>query len=559
MQQALKSQRAGAVDRFTPSIAPAMRGDGGAPLRLLSIAIAACAFGSLAAFDLDVSPTLTGLESFLYKRQLSPLPAFAVAGWLFFRRRVPQTESIVALSEINGPKGRLRRAGSIGLLLSGIAVFGGSHLVGAVELQSFTLFTIGLGTALIHPRASNLARYGLPAVITLMAVPLPAPLYNELVWFFQQWTAEGAAAFLNASGFAVDKTGIVLFYAGQPSWVIETCTGLRFLELSVLGAIILREHICRMSRRNWIPVAASIPTSIALNTLRVAYTVIREGGTPGPLEHLLHASLVLGTTMGIIAIIALRLSTREESGPVARPRIRAMQIDPRIFCAIALTLFAIRFGVSPYPMPLPQETESPWIDSSFEGWTKSEFDFEEQLYERMFQESLPVATSKRARFVRDDLPAGSTFQTIDVMFASERNDERFVTSLRSGKWDRLGPQWHEISSWDQYVPNLARHVRASLLEFGAERALLYRWSSIESSIAHDSLSSAFRLALISDKRVAKEEIHRVSIRLSGGAPTPRIGQRAGRDIQAGVQALNEFLRAYARAGSTRSRTTHSTD
>jgi len=169
----------------------------------------------------------------------SPVVVLGLCGWLLWRRRR-------RLAPLWGRTGPPAVTAALGLAAAGI--FTWAVRSGAPDLQALALIPALLGAANLLAGPAALRVVAAPAAVLLFAVPLPAPLLNEIVWRLQIWTADYTGLLLHALGFPALVSGDLIFMRENVFAIIETCSGLRSVETLMLLGVLM---VDLFGRRGW--------------------------------------------------------------------------------------------------------------------------------------------------------------------------------------------------------------------------------------------------------------------------------------------------------------------
>ena len=158
-------------------------------------------------------------------------------------------------------------AGSVVLLLVGL--LGAELFISRVgmlgALVGATLFILGW---------RHLKMLAFPLGILLLMIPLPAIIFNQIVFPLQLVASQAGESAISAAGIPVLREGNVIFLANTTLEVAEACSGIRSL-VSLLTLAIVFGYFTdpRPSVRIAIALSA-VPVAIIANALRVAGTGI---------------------------------------------------------------------------------------------------------------------------------------------------------------------------------------------------------------------------------------------------------------------------------------------
>jgi exosortase D (VPLPA-CTERM-specific) len=133
------------------------------------------------------------------------------------------------------------------------------------------------------------AKLWAPMLMLLLAIPLPAFLYNNLSSELQLVSSALGVAMLRLCGVSVYLAGNVIDLGHFQMQVVEACDGLRYLfPLMTLGFIVAYFFEAPVWQRVLV-FLSSIPITIAMNSLRIAMIgVFADYGNTSLAEGLLH-------------------------------------------------------------------------------------------------------------------------------------------------------------------------------------------------------------------------------------------------------------------------------
>ena len=232
---------------------------------------------------------------------------FALAGYLVFERR----RELLRLAREHDAGGPVRFF-LAGIVLNVVGQALGVYCVAQVSLP-ITLY--GLVLYLMGPAAARIVRF--PAVLLVLAFPIPGKLYLELVVPLKLFVSQGAAWLLWKAGYDVVRQGNILIFGSLQIGVTEACAGLSSL-MTILALSVFYGYlrIRRLSLRLMV-VLAGLLLVFTANILRVAalsVVAIRWGQESAFGEtHALWGVLVFAAcVLGLLAVTACvsRLETR---------------------------------------------------------------------------------------------------------------------------------------------------------------------------------------------------------------------------------------------------------
>ncbi len=196
-------------------------------LRFAAIAIGALSYWGVILWK----PTgyLKPLDAWLFlPTDPAPQVIFAVAAALVYRRReflrrAMRSECSPALAGLP--------------LLAGLALFVWGYYVDAMDLVLISFMLVSIGAGLLWFGVRFARELAIPWVVLAFAFPAPGVLTNQAFYALRLWTAAHAAALLRLVGIPVMREGNVISGPGVIAQVIDTCSGLRSIEILTLVAI----------------------------------------------------------------------------------------------------------------------------------------------------------------------------------------------------------------------------------------------------------------------------------------------------------------------------------
>ncbi|MDQ3025356.1 MAG: exosortase B [Pseudomonadota bacterium] len=188
-----------------------------------------------------------------------------VFAWLLWRRREVLLDNRLKAAPL---------AGAI-LLAFGLAMY----LLG--RTQSLTVFEVSshlpviLGCVLLVRGFEGVKRLAFPLAFLLFLVPLPGFVLEALTSPLKQLVSASVAGLLQALGYGVERSGVVLEVGGRELLVADACSGLNSLY-SLFAVGLLYAHLVgrRSIARTALVVAGIVPIAIAANILRVLALVL---------------------------------------------------------------------------------------------------------------------------------------------------------------------------------------------------------------------------------------------------------------------------------------------
>ncbi len=482
------------------------------------------------ALWLGVLTTDYGVESWFFRPSpLPPLLVLAVAGWLVWRRR----ERLRSLGEHSAPL----LAAPLAAL--GAVVFGWAVFTRTADLLLPSISANLLAFAAVSRGGSGCRAVLLPALVLLFGAPIPAPLQDEILWGLQLWTASGAAWLLDAIGQEFFQGGVILRSVEHTFHVIDSCSGLKGIEILMLVALIVRELFADSGRRQWLLVAIAPVLGFALNALRIAYVAASPhpealAGVEGDHTPQGLAVLIAGTGLLYALGSGLARNTRAadaDADAEREPGTSAVRSAPWGLAAIALaglvalTLALPRFEPPDPPSP-PANVDFP---KSKAGWTG-----EEVPSGPLFLGSIPGGLHRRYEF---DGASPRLPQIVDLVIGFELAGIPYSSRLLSSKRMHPGPDWDLVRKNRERLWLLNREADLAVASRGpgSEHAVVYTWRPRHRGLWRES----WRSLLAIEASPFRREDGRAVVRLVAYAPHD--GQLA---LDRAKQRLDRFIAAF---------------
>lgn len=155
----------------------------------------------------------------------------------------------------------------VGLAILVLGVYGAE-----LFLSRLSLVIVLAGLVLLFGGREFLVELGFVFLVLLLAIPIPAIIFNQITLPLQTLAAKSASALLSNFGVPVLRDGNVIVLPMMKLEVAQACSGIRslmsLLTVSILfGYFLERSLLCRV-----LLAAASIPIAIAANCIRIVGT-----------------------------------------------------------------------------------------------------------------------------------------------------------------------------------------------------------------------------------------------------------------------------------------------
>ncbi len=502
-----------------------------ARLRILILALAALAYRGLLFWD-PSSHRLPRLEGWFFEAsETSPQIVFAFAALLLWRRRQRLRDAM------QGDSAPLPAAL---FFVPGLTLFLWACYVAAPDLMVASLPLVGVGAALLLFGPAFARVLALPLAFALFAIPAPGVLTNQIVYPMQLWTTRFTAALLSAIGVTALREGDMLILAHSSFEVIETCSGLRSIEILTMLAVAYLAFFSnpRLSRLHAVLLVAAAPAlAFTLNGLRVTALVLM----PDPESHITHVLqgviLFVGGAVSIHLVDRLLLRAlprRAEPEPRAVALPEASRAESRGARGAALAA-AFGFGamaVASFSLPqAPASEESRraplTLPSELDGWKAAGT----APVDMRFLGTVRFARSQSRRYERDG-EAVSVFVGYDDREVRNR-------SLISPKNALPGTAWEVERRGTAQLDAEGFRMQSVLTRSGPRQVLCYYGYRGTEGIASEVLRSLLALDRSPYRRPSGAELIRISTDVE---PAPNGEQ----DAEARIRGVLALLRSWLR-------------
>jgi exosortase len=310
------------------------------------------------------SGTASVEEWFFEPSDSSPVVILLLCGWLLWRRR----HRLAALWGRTGSWGV-----TAGLWLAAAAMFGWAVRARAPELQAFALVPALLGAGNLLGGIAALRVIAGPAAVLVFAVPIPAPLLNQILWRLQIDTADFTGALLRMIHMPVLVSGDRIFTQGRQFQIIETCSGMRSIETLALLAILMIDLFGRRGRHAVALLLLSPVVAFLINGLRCLGLIFNPFSEIESIHSLQGIAMLLGGVLLLYFADGFMERLWPSSEVPASPRAAGSarsDLGPRAAIAFGFSGFLVAISWLPPFAPTTLAANSPAaaIAPQFDGW-----------------------------------------------------------------------------------------------------------------------------------------------------------------------------------------------
>ncbi|MBW1687026.1 MAG: exosortase-associated EpsI family protein [Deltaproteobacteria bacterium] len=437
-------------------------GDRGALLWLLCCAgLAVAAYRELLWFQPERSLS-DELEQWFFVPSQSITPVVLLMSlWLLYRCRA-RLRSL--------PPARGSALTGAALLVAGGAIHLWATYTGASDLLVPSLMLNGLAAAWLWKGGAALRVVLLPVAFLAFAMPLPAPLLNEVIFRLQIWTTELAGASLYAFGIPHLVAGEQIQRTENTFSVIESCAGLRSMETLTIVAILMIDLFRRRGLHAWLVVLAAPPVAFLMNGLRAVLLILNPHSQIAAIHNLqgvailLSGLVVLSLWDGGLERLA-RLRGAEPPRPACPPEGMGERKERGRWPWAVAAALALAAGAS-FWLPRWEAAPAEALDASRRIPGRLGLSTELKI-DRLFLGSAGFRESFARRFA-----AGGDPVMLFVGIGSRSDRHRSALSPKTGF---PGSGWIVEHEGRTILDPDGREVRARLLRSGSRRYLVYHW------------------------------------------------------------------------------------
>jgi exosortase len=211
------------------------------------------------------------------------------------------------------------------LLIAAILIGVFSRTISQIDVElSFNMLAIVIWWigSFVLCFGSRVARLFLfPLCFLFWLVPIPGPLLEKIVAFWQHGSAISASLLFSALGIPNTQDGVMLSIPGLNLEVAQECSSLRSSLMLIVTSMVLAQLFLQSFWRKAVVVLAAIPLSIAKNGLRI-FTISMLGTRvdPGFLHGNLHRHggiVFFLLALGAVVLLLWLLNRSENSVPTS--------------------------------------------------------------------------------------------------------------------------------------------------------------------------------------------------------------------------------------------------
>lgn len=487
----------------------------GAQVGLL-ILLGSVAYRSLAFWSPNPAEIPETTWFFFGWSRTSPQILLAIGAALLIQRR---RYAGVALHDEGSP------GHALAPLLLSFALFAWGVHAGASDVIVLSLISALLGGALLLFGTRFARRITLPVLFLAFAIPPPAVAINQIVFPLQLWTASHVTWLLGAGGVAATLEGDVIQLADGVFEVIESCSGLRSIQVLTILAVAWIS-VLAIPRWHAVTIVAAAPLiAYVVNLARVSSLILEPQSAFSTAHSLQGVVMFLAgiVALGVLDAILRRFWGSWTPPPPAGPGPGSA--DRRRRAVVLSAFLAVLVGASflvPTWTPPPPEASPVQLPDRLGRWTASG---DRELDVLFFG----GANASEHRLRRYD--AGGYWVDVFIGHDDRLRRDRSLLSRKNafpeGGWEPEAEASVALSPGGPVAVSL-------LARSGASRILTLHWHEGSASTAEEIL----RASLATDQSVLRRPRGALVVRLS----TPVSGKKEGRArAESRLRELAELL------------------
>lgn len=468
----------------------------------LDLALLALAYRGLVVVDLG-GPLPQEFENWFFVPTSSSTPAVVsllLAGWVLWRRRA----ELLRLPAESSLAARLAGIAACG---AGVGVSVWAANTGARDLLEASLVLEAAGCCAWLRGVAGLRCCALPITFLALALPLPAPLLNELAYAMQLGTAQFAGWVLYALGLPAVISADQILRAEASFAVIETCSGLRSIETLLTLSLLMAELFRRRGLHTLTLVLAAPAVGFLVNGLRVVTLILNPHSQIHSIHNAQGIAVLLAGLVALYLADGLLERLLPDSRPTGNSQVSSGRPGHRALPTAVLAVTWIAGLATPAwrpPTRLALGLEEA-IPAVLERWRSSPLKSDEPyLGSLAFQQML------LRRYYTE-------IAQVDL-FAGLGNHDRDRRGPFSSKLAVPGSGWVTEERFESSIGERRIPLQARVCRRRTERRLVYYWSEGAEALSAEILRSGLALDQSRWRRRRDALVLRLSTPLDGAGP-----------------------------------------
>jgi exosortase len=324
--------------------------------------LAACAYGTLLFWE-PGADYLHPVEAwFFLPTNTSPKVIFALAAILTYRRREAIRQAL---------SGRGSPVAAAPWLLAGLAMYLWATYTGATDLLLASFVLTAFGACLLRAGGRLARGLSFPLLVLMFAIPLPAVLTNQLFYVLQLWAARDAATLLPLLGMPVVREGNAIYGAHGQFQVIDTCAGLRFIEVLTLLAVAFAGWFPASRLRTVLRVLLALPIAYAFNLVRVCLLILYPSSPISSMHVVQGWAVFIGAVLCLAYLDRFALQRLPQRAPAPRAPDAREPPSARwawVLSALLAAMLAASLWLPRWELPKHQRFVPVALPVEIDGW-----------------------------------------------------------------------------------------------------------------------------------------------------------------------------------------------
>jgi exosortase len=273
---------------------------------------------------------------------------------------------------LRGFEGRESPAAGVLVVMLGSGICLWAHYTAVVPLLVVSLGVVVLGTGLMLGGVGAFRTLLFPCVFLLLALPVPVPLVNAIMYPLQLANAAAVGVVLSAIGLNPFVSGDLVLVGDRVFQVIEGCSGLRTILIVTMSACLFTQLAWHDSKRTLVLIMLAPIIGAVTNHIRIL-TIIFNPAAAFASVHTAQgiAMIVIAVIMiGLVDFVLARVwkTPATEQFPVGTPTgllPRGLSVSYAVVC---VSLAISTLGIQPWRPLSPPLVALTTIGGSVPGW-----------------------------------------------------------------------------------------------------------------------------------------------------------------------------------------------
>lgn len=396
-----------------------------------------------------------------------------------------------------------------------------AHYIGQPQLHipavAFTM--VGLAAGFCGRQGARTMVF--PAIVLLLAFPIPRVLVNQLMYPLQQANATGITGTLRLLGVDAMQSGEMIAIPGRAFQVIESCSGLRGFVTMLMSAAVYIELFARRGRRAVALVLCAPLIAILMNHLRILSIIANPYAT----DETVHA--IQGVVMIVVGVLCLagldQLLDRWSLAPslpkkrLVSPVQRTAGLSgPLAATAVSATLAGLTLTLGPWSAPADQAPEVSGFPLAMSPWQAHAL----LPIDRGFLESVSFDRCTRRDYTKADISEAEFQAPVGLLMCTDLRTHGGDRMLSDKLWSP-GAGWSLAPAGNFLLPDWPHPIDISIARKPGElQVVVAHWRAGTQPIGIEILRGTLGLDRGPFRRTDRAIAVRVSTPLDESEETP---------------------------------------